>query len=230
MNSLLGIRMKIIFLIFLFLMVNCAFKITQPEVFSESKPEPMLFRFYSTDLVLVKIICDSMKESNFGVCLLDSDLELNESKEKVKHIYLETQIKNVSSDYFTNVGKSLLTLTLGVFLTNSAKVDFIFYIEKNQQTLLDNTSISSEGKTGYWGVLPLYTGFIATNVGTLLNSYRKPDHLQRYCLYENPGEIRQVLETKKEEYCKDYELFLKDSFYKVQTKFFHIIKDSESVE
>lgn len=211
-------------------MINCAFKITQPDVFSESKPEPMLVRFYSTDLVLVKIICDSMKESNFGICLLDSDSELNESKERVKHIYLETQIRDASSDYFANAGKSLLTLTLGVFLTNSAKVDFIFYIEKNKQTLLENTSLSSNGKTGYWGVLPIYTGFIATNVGTFLNSYRNPDHLQRYCLYENPGEIRQVLETKKEEYCKDYELFLKDSFYKVQAKFFRIIQDVESVE
>ncbi|MBK8394442.1 MAG: hypothetical protein IPL26_04245 [Leptospiraceae bacterium] len=214
--------MKIVCLVLLFFF-NCAYQITESEVQTVSESEPLLIRFYSSDQVLVDIICDSLVKAAIGSCVPTHDLSSNE---KIKDVYIETQIKESSSDYFLSAGKSLLSLTFGVFLTNSAKVDFIFYVENSKETLLENTNLASEGRTGYWGVLPFYTGFIATNVGTLLNSYRRPDHLQKYCLYESPDKIRQVLEANKEEYCKDYKLFLKTSFIKVQSVFFQHLQET----
>lgn len=213
------------FLFILLLFLNCAFETTHSMLKSGSKESGLRVHFFSTDRVLVEIICESIENTLKGKCISDIEFESLKESEEILEVFIETQIKNSSSDYFINSGKSLLTLTLGVFLTTSAEVEFVYYIKTDSE---ENKTLSSSGRIGHWGVLPVYTGFIATNLGTFLNTYRRPDHLQRYCLYEDPGSVRQVMEAKKEDYCRDYQLFLKDSFYKIENEFFQTILDERN--
>lgn len=220
---------KLPLVILFILFVNCALKTTESKISSVPVQEQYLYKFYSTDLVLMDLICDSIKKTNIGMCISDYELDSLENFEQVKFIYIETQIRNSSSDYFSNTGKSLLTLTFGLFLTNSADVHLLVFIKDSNGTLLENTKLTTSGRTGYWGILPFYMGLVSTHLGTLLNSYRKPDHLQKYCLYEDPSKMRQVFETKKVEYCADYKLFLEDSYYKIEKDLLRLIQGNESI-
>jgi hypothetical protein len=73
--------------------------------------------------------------------------------------------------------------------------------------------------------LPFYAGFAATNLGTFLNTYRNPEHLQRYCLYEKISDLRKILEANKDDYCDNYEEFLRNSFYKIENDFLNLIQE-----
>mgnify|MGYP006996005966 CR=1 FL=1 len=114
-------------------------------------------------------------------------------------------IKDTSSDLLLNNGLSLLTLTMGVFVSHSATVEY--------QVSIDDLNLMSQGeftvRDRLWFVLPFYAGLGSTNAGTFANTYRDPNHLQKYCLDERPGPIREFFDGSRDEICDEYERFLR---------------------
>lgn len=206
--------------------VSCAYEVTQSVSFPVSKNPRKTIQLLSDDRVLADILCDSIDRSQTGKCFRENEQDLSAYGSNIKKIRVNAEITDSSSDYFKSMGKSLLTLTAGVFITNSAQVKFSI----QDHNFLSSRQIVSSGQIGRWGILPFYAGLAATNFGTILNTYRDPEHLQKYCLKEPIGKIRKILEAEREEYCKEYSVYLRDSFYKVETEFLETIgreKESE---
>ncbi len=205
--------------------VGCAYEVTQSISFPVFKNPKKVFHLISDDRILNEILCDSIDRSQTGKCFKEKEQDLSTYGSSIKKIRVNAEITDSSSDYFKNMGKSLLTLTAGVFITNSAQVKFSI----QEDNLVSSRQIVSSGQIGRWGILPFYAGLAATNFGTIFNTYRDLEHLQKYCLREPIGKIRKILEAEREEYCKEYSVYLRDSFYKVETEFLETInKENES--
>ncbi len=202
-----------------FFWVNCAYEVRQPMALAVSKNQKQSIQVISDDRILVEILCDSIERSQIGKCVEETKQTSSAFTFDRKKVRVHAEITDSSSDYFQSMGKSLVTLTLGVFITNSAKIRFKIEIPNKEK------DIYSSGRIGRWGILPFYAGLVATNFGTLLNTYRNPEHLQKYCLNEPISKLRKVLEAEKEDYCAEYIAYLKDSFYKVEKEFIETIKE-----
>ena len=149
-------------------------------------------------------------------------------KREKKKIFLKIKIrlKNTSNDFFRNTFYSLLTFTLGTFITTSS--DVIYEVEFSNHD--KNQTLKKEYKTnstfGLWAIMPPLIGLVSTIGGTLLNNYRTPDKLERNCLNDPPGKIRKVLEESQENYCKNYKEILTNSFLEIEPEF---LKDINSL-
>lgn len=159
-----------------------------PEL--KPEPEPDLSRpvqITSADSMLVELICRRV------LC----------GPGPVLDIHLE--IKETSHDLFRNNGFSLLTLTTGLFISHSATVDYAMTLDLNPTRINEGTL---HVRDGYWFVLPFYAGLAGTNMGTILNGYRDPKHLRRYCLDEQPGRLREFFDGDRNQICDEYRRFL----------------------
>lgn len=191
-------------------------KLIQSKDFPVLRNQKQTIIILSEDRILREILCDSIAKHQIGNCLNKTDINASELIKNQKTIQIDVDIRNSSSDYFANAGKSLVTLTLGVFLSNSAEFRFRIQALSRDKEILTTKEIDSFSKIERWGILPFYTGFAATNFGTLLNTYRNPIHLKNYCLKKPISDLRKILEATREDYCEEYEAHLKDSFYKVE--------------
>ena len=168
-------------------------KLMQSKDFPVLKNQKQAILILSEDRVLRQILCDSIAKYQIGNCVSRTDINVSEPITNQKTIQVDVEIRNSSSDYFANAGKSLVTLTLGVFLSNSAEFRFRIQTSSSDKEILTTT-----------------------NFGTLLNTYRNPIHLKNYCLKESVSNLRKSLEATREDYCEEYEAYLKDSFLKVE--------------
>jgi hypothetical protein len=158
----------------------------------ELKPDPeidlsRLVMITSPDPVLVELICRRV------LCGPGPVLDI------------QLHIRETSHDYFRNNGLSLLTLTTGLFVSHSATVDYTLTLDFPPNEVKEGTI---HIRDGYWFVLPFYAGLIGTNLGTLLNGYRDPKHLQTYCLDRVPGRWREFFDGDRSEICREYRRFL----------------------
>ena len=132
---------------------------------------------------------------------------------------IKTKVKEPSSDYWLNTSASIITLTTGVFMSTSATAQYYVTLKYSDKVLYDSY-LHSVGRVGYWAILPFYIGLVGTNVGALLNTYRSPDNLQRYCIdAKDPKEVQ-----TKEEYCSEYKVFLEDSFHQIEKKLINMLR------
>jgi hypothetical protein len=207
-------------------MISCAYEVTQSIALPISKNKGKTIQLISDDKILTEILCDSIDRSQTGKCLKENEPISSAYGSNTKIYQVNAEIINSSSDYIKNMGKSLVTLTLGVFITNSAQVKFSI----QAPNLLPSKEILSSGRIGRWGILPFYAGLAATNFGTMFNTYRDPKHLQRNCLYEPIGKIRKILEADREDYCEEYSVYLRDSFYKVEKEFIETMTEENESE
>ena len=109
-----------------------------------------------------------------------------------------------------NLEFSLVTLTTGLQVSTSAVVDYeflLFHDESGKQPVA-RFRFQSRGRIGMWTILPVYTGFIGTVLGSALNTYRLPDKLRDACLRDSGADV-----------CRDYRDFLLDSWSKVRMDF-----------
>ncbi|HNC55006.1 MAG TPA: hypothetical protein PK079_01340 [Leptospiraceae bacterium] len=219
MNLTIGkaVMTKKLFLILIFVLIHCAYETAQRTTLDSKEIGSRKVLIQSEDKILTHILCDSVLKSGEGQCISEPSLL---DKDSIL-ISVSAKIGDSSSDYFINVGKSIATLTLGVFLSNSATVHFNV---KNLNQESEPLKIKSEGRIGRWAILPFYAGLAATSFGGILNTYRNPDHLQKYCLTEVVSRTRKILEASKEEYCADYLSYLQDSFNKVEINFIETIR------
>jgi hypothetical protein len=198
-------------------------KLMQSKDFPVLKNQKQAILILSEDRVLRQILCDSIAKYQIGNCVSRTDINVSEPITNQKTIQVDVEIRNSSSDYFANAGKSLVTLTLGVFLSNSAEFRFRIQTSSRDKEILTAKEIDSFSRIERWGILPFYAGFAATNFGTLLNTYRNPIHLKNYCLKESVSNLRKSLEATREDYCEEYEAYLKDSFLKVEKEIVDVI-------
>ncbi|MBK6606465.1 MAG: hypothetical protein KBF99_05290 [Leptospiraceae bacterium] len=190
-------------------------KLSQSKDFPVLRNQKQMIKILSEDRILREILCDSIAKHQIGNCANKTDFNA-ELITNQKTIQVDVEISNNSSDYFVNAGKSLVTLTLGVFLSNSAEFRFRIQTSSSDKEILTTKEIDSFSRIERWGILPFYAGFAATNFGTLLNTYRNPIHLKNYCLKKPVSDLRKILEATREDYCEEYEAHLKDSFLKVE--------------
>ncbi len=177
-----ALRYKV--LLALFVMSSC--QLPEPGPTPEADLS-RLVQITSADPVLVELICERVLCGPGPV--LNVDLTIQES----------------SADFFRNNGLSLLTLTTGLFVSHSATVDYSITLDlKEHRPQKGSVTV----RYGYWFILPFYAGLAGTNMGTLLNGYRDPVHLRRYCLDESPGEWRTFFDGSREEICNEYKRFL----------------------
>lgn len=219
---------RIIFLSYLLciLILDCSYK-QEVRNYANLRNQNQFIHLITEDRILKEVICESILNSTSGKCLENTAIEFEYSKFKIKEIKVDAEIKNSSSDYFKNVGKSILTLTLGVFISNSAEIQFKIQRNPNDKALLASKELNTNGSIERWAVLPFYAGFGATNLGTIFNTYRNPEHLQRYCLYETISDLRNVLEATRDDYCENYSEFLRNSFYKIENEFLNLIQEGK---
>lgn len=206
------------------LILNCSYKneVRNP---TNIRNKNQIIHLVTGDRILKEIICESILNSTLGKCLENTNSEIENSYFRIREISVDAQIKNSSYNYFKNTGKSILTLTIGVFISNSAEIKFEIRNKNNEEQSLTAKELNSSGTIERWAVLPFYAGFAATNLGTFLNTYRNPEHLQRYCLYEKISDLRKILEANKDEYCDNYAEFLRNSFYKIENDFLNLIQE-----
>lgn len=197
-------------------------KLMQSKDFPVLRNQKQTILILSEDRILREILCDSIAKHQIGNCANKTDFNA-ELITNQKTIQVDVEIRNSSSDYFANAGKSLVTLTLGVFLSNSAEFRFRIQTSSRDKEILTAKEIDSFSRIERWGILPFYAGFAATNFGTLLNTYRNPIHLKNYCLKESVSNLRKSLEATREDYCEEYEAYLKDSFLKVEKEIVDVI-------
>lgn len=201
-----------IFFITIISLISCAYPLTKSKVAATQISTQKMIYIDSKDPILIGIVCDSILNSGLGVCMpFQNNREAD--RNNGKSIKIDTEVTDSSINFFSNTGKSLLTLTLGVFLSNTASIKFQIQDLDNKEPI---KNFHSSGRIGRWAVLPFYTGLVATSFGAIMNSYRNPDHLQKYCLADNISKPRKILEASKEDYCRDYSDYLKDSYNKVE--------------
>ena len=208
------------------LLLNCSYK-NEVRNYTNIRNQNQIIHLVTGDRILKEIICESILNSTLGKCVEYTNSEIENGYFRIKQIKVDAQIKNRSSNYFKNAGKSILTLTLGVFISNSAEIHFKIQSKKNEEQSLPAIELNSSGTIERWAVLPFYAGFAATNLGIFLNTYRNPEHLQRYCLYEKISDLRNILEANKDEYCDNYAEFLRNSFYKIENEFLNLIQEGK---
>jgi hypothetical protein len=153
---------------------------------------------------------------------IEEDMPLYRQPYNQKEEYLleiRAKVKEPASDYWLNISASIITLTTGVFMSTSATAQYYANLKYSDKVLYDS-HLDSVGRVGYWAILPFYVGLVGTNIAALLNTYRSPENLQRYCLYsKDPKDVQ-----TKEEYCKEYKVFLEDSFYQIEKKLINMLR------
>ncbi len=159
-------------------------------------------RVLSTDPVAERVVRESVLQAGafragWSVCRIGPAV-----------LGVETRIVDPSLDYFRNAALSLASLTTGLVVSVSAKTRYRFTLEcPARGEIRREFVLESRGRVGMWAVLPLYTGFLGTHMGTLLNGYRRPDRLKAACLRgERTGSL------SPQEACLEYEAFLRSGF------------------
>lgn len=148
---------------------------------------------------------------------------LDTTEPDVFELEIKAEIKTNSLDYLLNLSGSLISLTTGAFMSTSGMV-FYKVTLKYQNTVVYDSSIPSEGRVGYWAILPFYMGLVATHIGTALNAYRQPIYLQENCIVSKMEPEKEFWEQSKEGYCKDYSIFIQDSFAKIERKLLNLLR------
>ncbi|MCB1157739.1 MAG: hypothetical protein KDK45_09565 [Leptospiraceae bacterium] len=189
---------------------------------------PDVYRVYlkSSDRVLQKIACETYAAKGVQIRCTDEIIEETKKISSLYEVYylsLEPQVRDSSSDLFRNNLFSLITFSTGAFVSVSAVVDYKLDLRNSKQVLFQSY-ISSPGRQGYYAFLPVYMGLISTNLGTGLNTYRRPDKLRMYCIEEEPDTWTKRLTQNRDEYCRDYENFLRDSFNRIEGKIMNVLR------
>lgn len=183
---------------------------------------------FSDDIFLLQKVCFSFREKNIKTfCNLNAKFPLKPKEELINKIYcpdnscvlvnISSSLKEPSSDFFRNVGISILTLTLGGVITNSAKVEYLIEIKNSNSKEISSFKHESFGRVGFWLVLPIYAGLISTTGGTALNTYRRIDQLKNKCQYQ----LQKLNSIAEVELCtEDYLRFMDDAFQRKEKEFF----------
>ncbi|MEM7184220.1 MAG: hypothetical protein AAF518_25195 [Spirochaetota bacterium] len=224
-------------LFFLMQLINCQMETRKAPTYTIS-PSKKFIIFVDTggNPILKKLLCQEMQKNGFpNTCYSKTyqeqqkyreqgkELILAEPEKEVFSLSVQPRISKSSYDLLRNVGMSLLTLTSGTFVSTSAEIEYTISLRK-ENTPLVSTKLQETGRIGFYSFLPFYMGFAATGMGTALNTYRNPENLQKYCLHEKPNQMREFWEQTQEEYCREYEVVLKDSFYGIESKIFELIR------
>lgn len=192
-------RNRYIFPFFLALLFSCR----TPDILKPTNEEIQIYRgrpvsVTSSDPVVTKLLCERL------LCGPGPQLEV------------ELIIKDSSSDLLLNNVLSLLTLSTGTFVSHSANVEYQINLESIDNSYFSsNSGQNPRSQTGsifvrdrIWTLMPFYVGLGATNVGTMLNTYRDPLHLKQYCIDEEPGSIRRFFDGNQNEICTEYYRFV----------------------
>ena len=211
-------------ILILFFFFSCTMRLSKPKGLEESLESKDRLLLISKDAFVLNAFCDSIRRTHFQTnCSLDlpeyfpnyfsktkSDKFCYEFNCKI--IYIDLEIKNSSIDFFKNLFYSILSLTFGVFVSTSADIDYKISILDPFHKVSNSFEIQSKGKIGMWAVLPIYAGTIATVGGTVLNTYRMPNLLQKEC--GNFTHNKMNLEN-----CDEYHRFILDSYNKIDLEF-----------
>ena len=216
---------------------NCQMETRQAPTY-EISPSQKFIIFVDTggNPILKKLLCTEMQKNGFpNNCYSKiyqeqqkyreqgKELILAEPEKEVFSLSIQPRIANSSHDLLRNAGMSILTLTTGAFVSTSAEVEYTINLQKENALLL-STKLQETGRVGFYSFLPFYMGLAATTTGTALNTYRAAENLERFCLHEKPSQSREFWEQTQKEYCGEYEILLKDSFYGIESKVFELIR------
>lgn len=162
------------------------------------------FRIVSEDFILVKEM-----EGVFGTFFVSED-------NKQSDVQLELVIREESQRPLRNICYSLLGLTMLYYgsMETSSELN-ISYMAKNGSLVMKSLK-NLETKESIWAPMPFYIGTGSTLAAPLFNSNRYPSHLRKYCLEEDPGNMRSIFEQSKEQNCQEYSNFIKLLFLQNQ--------------
>ena len=207
-------------------------KASQPE-------QEHSIRVISNDPVAAEVFCESLQATGyFHNVYCQSHMSADPTRDEKwlpvsdYSLRINAKVKDSSHDYLRNSAYSLLTITTLVMVSSSAETSFNLEFRDNRN--IDNQkksrslNLKSRGRIGMWAVIPLYTGFAGTTLGTILNSYRLPERVRVNCFRALSD--RQVSAPRDKPACKEYETFLRDSYSGVRLDFWQALQEFTASE
>lgn len=119
---------------------------------------------------------------------------------KIASIELESIDSEIQSG--TSVLYSLATLTMGTF--EIVESEYNFSVRYLDGVKVEKKNFRSKTRMTLRAPMPPYIGLGTTASLILLDRYKTPEHLSRYCNTKEISITRALLESNKEEYCHEY--------------------------
>ncbi len=145
-----------------------------------------------------------------GVAAVSSGVDIAENTAPTVH--LEARLLDSSRDGWRNAGISLVSLTTALVVSTSGTVEFSASSTAGSSPAASRQTWRSEGRVGMWSVIPFYTGFVGTMIGTALNEYRLPERLRSDCALLQTGQRMSADLPPDFDPCAEYRAFLRDSY------------------
>jgi hypothetical protein len=130
----------------------------------------------------------------------------------VPTVHLEARLLDSSRDGWRNAGISLVSFTTALVVSTSGTVEFIATETGPGSRTTTRHAWRGEGRVGMWSVIPFYTGFAGTMIGTALNEYRLPERLRADCALLRTGQDLAADLPPDFDPCAEYRAFLRDSY------------------
>ncbi|MCC5813399.1 MAG: hypothetical protein JJT78_01465 [Leptospira sp.] len=111
---------------------------------------------------------------------------------------------------------SLATLTMGTF--EIIDTDYTFTVKYLDGIKIEERKFSGKTQMTMKAPMPPYIGLGTTATLILLDRYKTPEHLQKYCIEEQPSSIREIVELKKNQYCEEYKKYIRSAWLSVEPK------------
>ncbi len=178
-----------------------------------------VLRVVSADAAAARVVCESAAHTGVFArihCGGDEPADLE--------LVVDTAVTDASRDFSRNAGWSLMTLTTALRVSTSARAHFRFRIGPPGGPY-SVVQYRARGRIGMWSYLPVYTGFIATTLGTWLNEYRLPDNLRGECVVKSGGNVGGLMEPLASPACRDYREFIQDAYSKIRLDFWSAMRE-----
>lgn len=218
----------VILVSFVFVCFSCRWNLNESNSKENLEITNDFYSIESSDPILKDVVCESFVNTGiFSNCNGDKPPE----GANVYRMQIDSTISETSIDFWRNTFYSLVTLTLGAFVSASGELSFQVEVTKDGAARESfQKEYRSEGQNGVRAIMPPVTGFISTIGGSFLNYYRKPDRLKHYCLIEVPDKVRAVFEESHEEFCENYRVYLQDAYRKIELDLMKDLANYEAVE
>jgi hypothetical protein len=109
---------------------------------------------------------------------------------------------------------SLATLTMGTF--EIIDTNYTFTVKYLDGIKIEEKQFSGRTQMTMRTPMPPYIGLGTTATLIVLDRYKTPEHLQKYCLEEEPSGLREFFELDKTEYCEEYKKYIRSAWLSVE--------------